>query len=108
MDDLLLSLSDRLEARRGDPSLRRQRLSRHYTCRCGNCVYFNDTQCRECGATLGYLADEGRLAALDETGEKGTWKTHRRADGLKFCANQQSAAACNWMVVADSPEQFCT
>jgi len=108
MDDVLLSLSDRVDARRGNPSLPRQRLSHHFTCRCGNCVHFDDTRCRECGAILGYLADEGRLAVLEEQRERGTWATDGRPDALKFCANQQSPAACNWMVGADSPEQFCT
>jgi hypothetical protein len=107
MDDVLLSLSDHVESRRGDPSLRRQRLSRHYRCDCGNCVYFNDTQCPECGATLGYLADEGRMATLDAGREPGTWKTHRHASLLRFCINQQSVAACNWLVSADDPEQLC-
>jgi hypothetical protein len=108
MDDVLLSLSDRVEARRGDPSLPRQRLSHHFTCRCGNCVYFDDTRCHACGAILGYLADEGRLVALEEQREREMWATDGRPDALKFCANQQSPAAGNWMVDADSPEQFCT
>jgi len=108
MDDLLVLLSDRLEVRRGDPSARRQRLSRHYSCGCGNCVYFDETQCRECDATLGYLADEGRVVALTEGREQGTWTSSGRFDALKFCANKQSPAACNWMVSAEDPEQLCT
>jgi len=108
MDDLLLALSHRIRARRDDVSVRRQRLSRHYTCRCGNCIYFADTRCRECGATLGYLPDEGRLAALDEGPRAGTWLADGHVGLLEYCANHETPAACNWMVDADSPEQFCT
>ncbi|MFC3126342.1 putative zinc-binding metallopeptidase [Pseudoroseomonas globiformis] len=39
---------------------------------CGQLLYFENTQCMRCGATLGYLPDQNRLSALDpEEGEAG-------------------------------------
>jgi hypothetical protein len=70
-------------------------------------VSFADRLCPACGLQLGYLPDEGRMAALDAGPRTGTWTTDGRDEFLKFCANRDSPAACNWMVFADNPAEFC-
>lgn len=38
---------------------------------CGQLLYFENTQCVRCGATLGYLPEKNRLTALDPADETG-------------------------------------
>lgn len=106
MDDLLHSLSDRLESWHANPSARK-RLSRHYVCRCGNKIYFDEMICSRCDAPLGYLSDEGRVAALDHSDMPGTWTVGGRTDALEFCANHHTPAVCNWMVPVGSQIPLC-
>src|SRR6478735_11182251 len=87
-----------------------ERLARHsrlYLCRCGNPVFFLNTQCLACGSALGYLPDEGRIAALDTGSQAGTWRADGRHEPLKACATRDSPAACNWMLFAANPKQHC-
>lgn len=107
MDDLLYSLSDRLEVWHASAKAPQQRLSRHYECRCGNSVYFDNRVCPACGSMLGYLTDEGRVAALDPGSSPGSWTAHGHDELLQFCANHDTAAACNWMVLAREERQLC-
>src|SRR4051794_5801954 len=107
MQDLLQTLGCNLEAQRADTRTRARRLSRSYKCRCGNHVFFDNTLCLSCDSKLGYLPDEGRVAALDPGPAPGTWTTTGRTGALKFCANRNSPAACNWMLYAKNPQSFC-
>ena len=81
--------------------------SRAYRCRCGNPLFFANTLCLRCRSPLGYLPDEGRIAALDPGPEPGTWRAEGRAEPLKFCGNRASAADCNWMMLAANPAKHC-
>jgi hypothetical protein len=83
------------------------RHSRTYRCRCGNRLFFRNTQCLACKSPLGYLPDEGRLAALDPGPEPATWRAEGRDDVLKFCANRDSPAVCNWMADAQNSSSYC-
>jgi hypothetical protein len=107
MPDVLQSLGEQLEAHRADIRARARRLSRAYKCRCGTPVFFRNTQCLNCDARLGFLPDEGQVAALDPGPRPGTWTTAGRTDVLKCCANRSLPAACNWTILADNPAQFC-
>ena len=107
MSDLLQSLGDRLATQTESIDQRANRHSRSYRCRCGNPVYFDNSVCLACKSPLGYLPDEGRIAALDAGPEPGTWRAEGREDVLKFCANRESAAACNWMMYAANPKIHC-
>jgi hypothetical protein len=43
---------------------------RTFTCQiCGQPVYFENSQCTHCGATLGFLPDRQRLSALEQGGD---------------------------------------
>ena len=88
----------------------RERVARHarsYRCRCGNLIFFRNTLCLECNSQLGYLADEGRLVALDPGTTPGTWRAHGRDDDLKFCANRDSPAICNWVIDSHNSSSYC-
>jgi len=86
---------------------RAARHSRSYRCRCGNPLFFANIQCLACQAQLGFLPDEGRIAALDPGPEPGTWYVQGRRQLLKYCANRKSVAGCNWMMNAASPKIHC-
>jgi hypothetical protein len=43
----------------------RGRHARAFACRCGNPIFFRNTQCLACGAVLGYLPGDAKLLALD-------------------------------------------
>jgi hypothetical protein len=107
MENQLQFRDDHFDAHRVDTRSRTQRLSRSYTCRCGGRASFADRICSACGSQLGYLADDGRIATLDAGPRAGTWTTDRRDEVLKFCFNRNLPAACNWMVFADNPVDFC-
>jgi hypothetical protein len=73
---------------------------------CGELLYFENYRCENCGRALGYLPDINEISALDPV-EGGGW-TVLAAQGIayKFCTNNL-AGVCNWMVPADSAEEFC-
>ena len=107
MDDVL----DRLDKGLGTAQQRvAERVARHtrsYECRCGNRIFFRNTLCLACRSQLGYLPDEGRMVAVDPAPSPGTWRSEGRDDVLKFCANRDSAAICNWMTNAQSSSSYC-
>lgn len=109
MPDLLQTLDEDLDATalHETPDARLARHSRAYRCRCGNALFFRNTQCLACGAQLGFLPDEGRLASLQPGREPETWIADGRAEPLKFCANRHAAAACNWMMFAANRRSLC-
>jgi hypothetical protein len=107
MTDLLQSLGDTLAPQPENTGVRVARHSRSYHCRCGNALFFRNTQCVACGSQLGYLADDGHIVALDPGPEPGTWRTDHRSETLKACGNRASPAACNWMLDARNPATFC-
>ena len=107
MNDVLESLHTDLCTRLHDPDERLARHARSYVCRCGNRIFFRNTLCLTCNSQLGYLPDEGRVAALDPGPEPGTWRTEGRDAVLKSCANRDSAAICNWLTHAHNASGYC-
>lgn len=107
---------------------------RTFACQsCGQPVYFENVVCNHCGATLGFLPDQLRLAALSEQAD-GTWVPVRPTPKLRRpslverlfsrrpetpdvhqggagpyrkCANYAEYNVCNWMVPAESDESLC-
>jgi hypothetical protein len=74
---------------------------------CQNCaqpLYFENTRCESCGLSLGYLPDRETLTALKPDSDAWYALADRRA--YRYCANAVHNA-CNWLVSADSAEQFC-
>jgi hypothetical protein len=107
---------------------------RTFACQsCGQPVYFENVVCNHCGATLGFLPDQLRLAALSEQPD-GTWlpvrptpklrrpslverlfgrrpetpDAHQASAGpYRKCGNYAEHNVCNWMVPAESDESLC-
>ena len=107
MPELLQSLDDSHSSQLESIEERAARHSRSYKCRCGNPLFFANTLCLACNSQLGFLPDELLVAALEPRSETGTWRAQWRLDPLKFCANRDSAAACNWMLSAANPNDYC-
>jgi hypothetical protein len=93
---------------------------------CNNCqqiLYFESTQCTQCGLRLQYLPDQRTLAAVEELPTSGNSASPPRlrplGDASRLyvaCANQVQHAACNWAVPldalaadsnADEPAPYC-
>ncbi len=78
-----------------------------FTCQnCGQLLHFENVACMRCGMTLGFLPDSLDLSALELGASGAVWNA--RADGKPWrqCKNLNEAA-CNWMVPADSADDFC-
>ncbi len=77
-----------------------------FTCaRCGNLLYFENVRCTRCGASLGFLAEQTRLAALEES--DGSWIPVGGNGRFRPCANFTEHAVCNWMVPAEGEHALC-
>jgi len=107
MQGVLESLNKGLDAQLKQLDERVASHARSYQCRCANRIFFRNTLCLACKSPLGYLPDEGRLVALDAGPTPGTWRTDGSDHALKFCANRDSPAICNWMTGADDSSEYC-
>lgn len=75
---------------------------------CQNCaqpLYFENTRCESCGLSLGYLPSRATVTALKPHGNAWTALAYPRGM-YRYCANS-AHNACNWLVSANSTEQFC-
>ena len=87
---------------------RAARHPRSYKCLCGKLVFFQSFRCGYCQAELGYLPDENRVAVVQPSpADPATWRADGRAEELQCCANRNSAAPCNWMLLAASSHSYC-
>ncbi len=83
---------------------------RIWTCtECGQTLYFDNTTCLRCGATLGFLPDpdQPRLSALQPDDE--LWSEADKSSAgsrWRFCANQE-LGVCNWMVPVEDDNPLC-
>ena len=107
MHDLQESLDKDFGTQRKKLDERVARHTRSYRCRCGSPIFFRNTFCLECNSPLAYLPDEARMAALDPGPAPGTWRAQGRDDVLKFCANRDSPAVCNWVTDAGNSSGYC-
>jgi len=83
-----------------------------FRCTCGNMLYFENTQCVQCGRMLGFLPDELVLSAFEPDGDhaNGSWLAlapEARGHHYRKCRNYSDQDACNWMVPADDVNPFC-
>ncbi|TVR95347.1 MAG: hypothetical protein EA418_07750 [Wenzhouxiangellaceae bacterium] len=80
-----------------------------FRCTCGNTLYFENTQCVQCGRKLGFLPDVLTLSALEPADQGQYLALAPEADGrhYKACLNYSAQDACNWMVPVDDPEPYC-
>ena len=74
---------------------------------CGELLYFENYRCGNCGRALGYLPDINEISALDLDEDATNWIVlAARGVAYRFCRNNVDGV-CNWMVLADSGEEFC-
>lgn len=72
---------------------------------CGQPLYFENIRCESCGRRLGYLPAKETVTALEEV--NGGWRALADPYGeYRFCANERHEA-CNWLIAASSPHEFC-
>ncbi len=64
-----------------------------FTCQCSNVLTFENSQCLQCGAEVGYdpLSDR-----MEQVGAK-----------FKRCANGTTYGTCNWLLPAASTDELC-
>jgi hypothetical protein len=59
----------------------------HFTCTCGNVLYFNSSRCLKCGTGVGYDPLTRRIQPVLANGGP-----------FKRCANGTQHAVCNWLL----------
>lgn len=74
--------------------------------RCGQMLYFENTECERCGSALGFLSDTMQLSALSPDGENFRPLADPQRE-MRYCANA-GYDACNWLVPADAANPYCT
>ncbi|MBB5755017.1 zinc-binding metallopeptidase family protein [Prosthecomicrobium pneumaticum] len=73
---------------------------------CGAWLDFESRVCENCGRSVGYAAERGRMVALDTTGEDGVFAEQGGEGRYRFCAND-AHGACNWLIATDEPDVLC-
>jgi hypothetical protein len=72
---------------------------------CAQPLYFENPKCDGCGMPLGYLPMRETMSALEQ--DDGAWRALADPQSrYRFCANA-GYEACNWLIPADSFEEFC-
>jgi hypothetical protein len=83
---------------------------RAFQCTCGQPLFFHNSRCLACGAEVAFDPVELRLNALVPMGD-GTWTlggdTRAAPPRFRWCAHRTLAAACNWLVPAQTPHDAC-
>jgi hypothetical protein len=73
--------------------------------KCGQLIYFENTQCERCGLALGFLPAAAVMTALEPNGDGTYAPLASRERRVTYCGNYQHGA-CNWLVDAGS-EALC-
>jgi len=78
--------------------------------KCTNCshpVYFENTYCVRCNASLGFVAETLQPVALTVE-NNARWSVTENSKKLfyKYCSNHQYGV-CNWVIAAESKSSFC-
>lgn len=77
---------------------------------CGQQLYFESTQCTQCGSRLGYDREQRELRVLGEGRGKAPEfvdESGRERRLLRLCANALERDACNWLVPQPSESPYC-
>lgn len=81
-------------------------VSRAFTCRCGQPIFFRNSICLGCNAPLGYDPERGLLIPLEAQPPEpevcdGVWQSAEPTQPERRytrCSNLNTAAACNWLI----------
>lgn len=80
---------------------------------CRHLLFFENTSCIRCGHVLGYSVDERDLLTLKPKSSEAPGTIYVNASDpetpseYRFCVNAAKYNACNWVVPADSPHEYC-
>jgi len=87
----------------------RSRNSKVWPCRCGQSLFFRNSQCLACLAALGYQPEQSRLSSLQPGEQAGTWTLDAdpQAGLFRRCANLDTPAACNWLLPDNGRDTLC-
>ena len=77
--------------------------------RCAGVLFFENTLCRGCNATLGYCVETGRLTLLPDGADAQTPFALAGGGAARYrlCRNYADHDACNWLVSADDDDPYC-
>ncbi|AKJ99761.1 MULTISPECIES: zinc-binding metallopeptidase family protein [Pseudomonas] len=87
----------------------RSRNSKVWPCRCGQSLFFRNSQCLACLAVLGYQPEQSRLSSLQPGEQPDTWTLDAdpQAGLFRRCANLDTPAGCNWLLPANDHDTLC-
>ena len=76
---------------------------------CQQLVFFESTQCVNCGRTLAFLPDLKIVGSL-ELNPNGTWisKASDRIQTYRLCENYAGPNVCNWAIPEQEPFSICS
>jgi hypothetical protein len=77
---------------------------RTFRCECGSRVFFDNTRCLSCERELGFLPDQGVIAAIQPE-EPGAYSA--RSGRYRKCSNYVDRGVCNWMIPASDEAELC-
>lgn len=79
---------------------------KRFHCSCGQELFFDNSHCNHCGASLGF--DAAQLALIAVT-EQGDYLQAQTDPGLRFrrCQLHRQPVNCNWLIAADDPSIQC-
>ncbi|HSI65638.1 MAG TPA: putative zinc-binding metallopeptidase, partial [Candidatus Saccharimonadia bacterium] len=69
---------------------------KRFSCECGNVLFFENSQCLQCGSQTGYDPSTCDMVKLT------------RQSGLKRCDNGVAHGICNWLLPAKEAQTLCT
>ncbi|WP_273828955.1 zinc-binding metallopeptidase family protein [Pseudomonas sp. SBT1-2] len=101
---------EQLSSRIAAPFVRENsRNSKVWLCRCGQSLFFRNSQCLACSAALGYQPEQSRLSSLQPGPEVDTWllDVDPQAGLFRRCANLDTPAACSWLLPAYGAGTLC-
>ncbi|ROL86016.1 zinc-binding metallopeptidase family protein [Pseudomonas chlororaphis] len=101
---------EQLSSRIAAPFVREDsRNTKVWQCRCGQSLFFRNSQCLACSAALGYQPEQSRLSSLQPGPEADTWRldVDPQAGLFRRCANLDTPAACNWLLPAHGAATLC-
>ncbi len=79
---------------------------RDFHCSCGQRVFFYNSECLNCGRSLGFDTATGDMKALRPAPESGVLRTDD-GERYRYCRNHTDYRACNWLLPADSDQDYC-
>lgn len=80
---------------------------RTFTCTCGNTLYFDNTECLQCGATLGFDPQQLKIIPITQQDDDKWHAIEQPGYSYHLCTNYKDTRVCNWLVPAGDTDAFC-